>query len=149
MGDVCIDALEYNSPPMEKPKDTPPQAKILIVDDEPELRQSIREVLEAHNYQVIAARDGQEGLARALNESPDLIILDVRMPRMDGFAMLSRLRNREHTAEIPVVMLTAKGETPAIFEAEKLKATDYFIKPFDLGKLLSYIKRHLREAEPG
>jgi adenylate cyclase len=118
--------------------------KILIVDDEPELVEMLKIRLEASGYDVISASDGEEGLKRAEKEKPDLILLDIMMPGMDGLVVLARLRNNLETNFIPVIMLTAKGDTSAILEAQREFATDYVIKPFEPQHLLSLIQKCLR-----
>jgi DNA-binding response OmpR family regulator len=117
--------------------------KILIVDDEPELREMLTMRLEANGYEVITAADGEEGLEQTKKEKPDLILLDIMMPGMDGLIVLSRLRNNLETSFIPVIMLTAKGDTSAIMESQRAGATDYVIKPFEPSQLLALIKRYL------
>ena len=115
--------------------------KILVVDDEPHLVQMVKRRLEANRYDVVTAKDGEEGLKKASSEKPDLIVLDVTMPTIDGFEMLKRLKSDDQTRSIPVIMLTASGRTNDIFEGQKLKATDYLIKPFEPDDLLKAIKR--------
>lgn len=118
--------------------------KILIVDDEPELVEMLRMRLEANGYEVVSAYDGEEGLAQAEKEKPDLILLDIMMPKMDGLVVLARLKNNLETNFIPVIMLTAKGDTSAILEAQRSFATDYVIKPFEPKQLLSLIEKYFK-----
>ncbi|MFC1646428.1 response regulator transcription factor [Candidatus Omnitrophota bacterium] len=119
-------------------------SKILIIDDEPQLIGMLRASLEANGYKVISAPDGEEGLKQASMEKPDLILLDIMMPGMDGLEVLTRLKNDLETNSIPVIMLTAKGGTSAIMEAQRSFATDYVIKPFETEHLLRLIKAYLR-----
>ena len=117
--------------------------RILIVDDEAELLELVKMRLEAHQYEVLTAASGTSGLECALKERPDLILLDVMMPGMDGNEVLRRLRHDERTRSIPVIMLTAKGDTRSILNAQSLWATDYFIKPFEASELLACIRKYL------
>lgn len=118
------------------------KAKILIIDDEKDLVSLIRARLEESDYNVIFAFSGLEGLDKAGQEPPDLILLDIMMPGMDGYEVLNRLKNDEKTSRIPVIMLTGKGELKSIFEAQQLRAIDYIIKPIDIKLLLKLIKRY-------
>jgi DNA-binding response OmpR family regulator len=118
--------------------------KILLVDDERELVETVKPFLEDREYEVSVAYNGKEALEKA-RACPDLILLDIIMPGIDGFEVLRRLRADPVTCDVPVIMLTAKGETRAIFEARSLKATDYLIKPFSLGELSALIGRYLDE----
>lgn len=117
--------------------------RILVVDDEPALVEMIKKRLEANDYEVITSYGGQEALDKAETEKPDLILLDIMMPGMDGFQTLGRLRGSQVTRYTPVIMLTCKGETSSIFKAHDLGSTDYIIKPFDPKRLLDVIKRHI------
>jgi len=99
--------------------------KILIVDDEPDFADMIKMRLEANDYEVVTANDGVEGLRKAEEENPNLILLDIMMPGMDGYEVLRRLKRGEGTQYIPIVMLTAKGEAKSIFKAQEFGVTDY------------------------
>jgi len=116
--------------------------KILVVDDETELVEMLKMRLEANNYTVITAPDGKVGLEQAIKEKPNLIILDIMMPEIDGFEVLDQLKKNEITRSTPVLMLTAKDDTNAILESQELKATDHLIKPFDPEELLRLIGRY-------
>jgi len=116
--------------------------KILIVDDEPDFVDMIQMRLEANGYEVVTAYDGDSGVERAREESPNLILLDVMMPGKDGFEVLKELRRTAGIQYIPVVMLTAKGETKSIFRAQDLGVADYLIKPCDSQELLTTVKKH-------
>jgi len=118
--------------------------KVLIVDDEPEFADMISMRLEANGYDVITAGDGAEGLVKAREENPDLILLDVMMPNLDGFEVLKRLRNSPATADTRVVMLTARGETKSIFRGQELGVDDYLIKPCDSDELLAVCQKYCR-----
>lgn len=117
--------------------------KILVVDDEPDLVFMVKNILQLNGFEVSTAGNGTEGLKLALKERPDLILLDIIMPEKDGFRMLFELKKDELTRSIPVILLSAKGETSFLFEGERLRANDYIIKPVQAEKLLKYIKRYL------
>ncbi|NQT92653.1 MAG: response regulator [Lentisphaerae bacterium] len=117
---------------------------ILIVDDEQDYADMICMRLEANGYNVVTAYDGESGLKAAKETKPNLILLDVMMPGMDGFQVLSRLRRDETTIHIPVVMLTARGETKAIMKSQQLHAKDHLIKPCESEELLSTVERYAR-----
>ena len=120
------------------------KAKVLIVDDDPDLVESVKIVLET-KYEVITASDGDEGLKKAREENPDLIILDVIMPVKDGFSAAEQIKKDEKLSEIPVIMLTSyaerKSETniPAS-KGMMLEAEDYINKPFKPGDLLKRVE---------
>ncbi len=117
--------------------------KILIVDDEFGVREYLSEKLQLSGYETFTAADGQEGMDVVLKVKPDLILLDILMPIMDGWKMLSCLREQENTRDIPVVMLTARGETESLFKSQARRALDYFIKPVDTKELLAFIKKYI------
>ncbi|MFH1287396.1 MAG: response regulator [bacterium] len=119
------------------------QKKILVVDDEIQLVEMMKMRLEANSYEVVTAYDGQEAFEAALREKPDLIILDVMMPIMNGFEALDRLKSNPETMHIPVIMLTAKSDTASIFKAEDLRVKDYMTKPCEPKELLNLIKKYI------
>ena len=116
--------------------------RILIIDDEREFCGSLKEWLEAENYEVAVAYDGKAGLERARKEKPGLILLDILMPQASGLEVLTQLRVHPETSCLPVVMLTAKSETIFILASQELKANDYLIKPFKLEELLKLIGKY-------
>ncbi len=118
------------------------KVKILAVDDEPEVLEFLQKRLEKYGYAVITAGDGVEGIQSSRKENPDLILLDIMMPHKDGMTMLRELQADESTRRIPVIMVTAKGETNSVLEGQSFGATDYIIKPFDFDELLRYIRRY-------
>ena len=118
--------------------------KILVIDDEQELLEVVEEVLEGNGYQVVTAKSGAEGVQLAIEEEPDLIMLDIAMPKMDGLEVLSRLRGIRETSTVPVIMLTGKGSTDNIFQAERNRATEFLIKPVPSGELLHIIQRSFK-----
>jgi DNA-binding response OmpR family regulator len=119
-------------------------ATILIVEDEFAVARGVQYALEQEGYQVALARSGEEGLEFATQQAPDLIVLDVRLPGMDGFEVLRRLRRTGSKA--PVLMLTARDEEVDKVIGLELGADDYLTKPFGLRELMSRIKALLRRA---
>ena len=117
--------------------------KILVVDDEEHIVQMIESRLSANGYEVITAYNGKQALERAKVEMPDLILLDLMMPDIDGFSVLRKLKCEFETMHIPVIMLTCRADSDSIFKAQDLKSTDYIIKPFKPDELLKLIKRHI------
>ena len=115
---------------------------ILVVEDDEGIRLGLQEALRAEGYRVLLAADGEEGLRRGLTEDPDLIVLDVMMPRMDGFEVLRRLR--ADGVATPVLMLTARGLEADRVKGLDLGADDYVMKPFSLGELRARIRTRLR-----
>jgi CheY-like chemotaxis protein len=118
-------------------------AKILVVEDEPENRLLIGMILSAEGYQVIPAVDGADALARMASEPPDLILLDLMMPQMNGFEVLERLRAHPATAPVPVIVLTALAQERDIERAVASGAQGYVIKPFEPDELLNRIEQML------
>ena len=116
--------------------------RVLIVDDESPTVELLQAWLEPE-YVVFKAYDGEEGLQKAIEGKPDLIFLDVNMPRMNGFETLKRLKADSRTRHIPVIMLTAEAHTSSIVDAQEAMATDYAIKPIDMESLLPYVKRYI------
>ena len=120
--------------------------KILVVDDEQQLALAVKIRLQSRGYQVVTASDGQQGLEMAEREHPDLIILDVLMPVMDGYSCLRELNTRFGRGKIPIIVLTARDRMKDLFELEGIE--DYVIKPFDHEDLLMRIDRAFkRRAE--
>jgi len=126
------------------------QAKILLIDDDPDFVQATRMVLESKPYQVVVAFDGDEGLAKAKEEKPDLILLDIIMPRMDGFKVCEMLKSAPELSAIPVIMITSfserVGETSlAMSQGLALEAEDFVDKPVAPAELLIRVERQLRK----
>ena len=117
---------------------------VLIVDDEPRLRDSVRMNLELDGYQVFEAGNGQEALDEVRLRLPDLVVLDVMMPELDGFTALRELRK---FSTVPVILLTVKADERDVVRGLELGADDYVAKPFSPAVLLSRIKAALRRAE--
>lgn len=121
------------------------QRRILVVDDEPGLAHAIQLYLEDEGYTVFTASDGQQALEVLREKLPDLIVLDVMMPRMDGFETLKRIR--EANWNVPVILLTVRGEERDKVRGLSLGADDYVTKPFSQRELLERIRAVLRRAE--
>lgn len=119
-------------------------AKILIVEDEPNMVAGLRDNFEFEGYQVLTALDGVAGLERALSESPDLVVLDVMMPRMSGLDVCKQLKSKK--PGIPIIMLTARGQEVDKVVGLELGADDYVTKPFSIRELLARVKAVLRRA---
>ena len=117
---------------------------ILIVEDEPNMVAGLRDNFEFEGYQVITAPDGVAGLERALKESPDLVILDVMMPRMSGLDVCKQLKSKRPS--IPIIMLTARGQEIDKVVGLELGADDYVTKPFSIRELLARVNAVLRRS---
>jgi DNA-binding response OmpR family regulator len=117
--------------------------KILVVDDEPDLLRMVEVRLKANQYRVFCACDGKTGLEIAEREHPDLIILDIMMPVMDGIETLRTLKRSSGTSSIPVIVLSQKRETRSIIDAQNLGASDYILKPFQTKDLIKSIEKHI------
>jgi two-component system alkaline phosphatase synthesis response regulator PhoP len=120
--------------------------RILIVDDEPEMVRGLEDNLRFEGYQTLSAADGRRGLALALTEAPDLLLLDIMMPGMSGWDVCRELRQKG--LDIPVIMLTARGEEVDRVLGLELGADDYVTKPFSLRELLARIRAVLRRPGP-
>ena len=119
--------------------------KILVADDEQQLALAVKIRLQSKGYTVVTASDGQQALALAAQEKPDLIILDVLMPVMDGYYCLRELNTKFGRGKIPVIVLTARDRMKDLFELEGIE--DYVIKPFDHEDLLLRIERVFKRRE--
>jgi DNA-binding response OmpR family regulator len=123
-------------------------SRILIIEDERPMRTALADCLEAEGYRVLTAADGEAGLDRALEEKPDLILLDIMMPKLDGFALCAELRRLGHL--VPVLMLTAKGQVEDRVRGLDVGADDYLVKPFSTEELLARVRALLRRVQqPG
>lgn len=118
-------------------------AKILIADDETYSLRLLQMTLKKTGCDIIPCKNGQEAVDQAQEEVPDLIVMDVMMPVMDGLAALAELKNNATTRDIPVIMLTAKGQTLTRTEAEESGAEHFVTKPFSPTELLAEVKKHL------
>ncbi len=117
-------------------------ARILVVEDERPMRTALEDCLTNEGFRVLSAADGERGLERALEEKPDLILLDVMMPRLDGFAVCAELRRLGQAT--PVLMLTAKGQVRDRVNGLDAGADDYLVKPFSTDELLARVRALLR-----
>jgi two-component system alkaline phosphatase synthesis response regulator PhoP len=120
--------------------------RILIVDDEPEIVRGLEDNLRFEGYDTIATTNGEEGLRRALSEAPDLILLDIMLPRISGWDVCRELRKRG--IDVPIIMLTARGEEVDRVLGLELGADDYVAKPFSLRELLARVRAVLRRPGP-
>jgi DNA-binding response OmpR family regulator len=122
------------------------KSRILIVEDEPAMVAGLRDNFEYEGYEVITAGDGVEGLERAVAESPDLVVLDVMMPRMSGLDVCKQLKAKR--PDIPIIMLTARGQEIDKVVGLELGADDYVTKPFSIRELMARVKAVLRRVSP-
>ena len=126
------------------PNPTNPPANILIVDDQPANLSILSDALEPEGYRILAAPSGEVALDIARRVLPDLILLDVLMPGMDGFETCRQLKNEESTREIPVIFVTAKDETESVVEGFRVGGVDYIPKPFEKEEALARVETHLK-----
>jgi len=119
--------------------------KILIVDDEDSFIKIAKKGFEDHGYEVIAAENGEEGLTKAKTEDPDLILLDVLMPKMDGYTMLREVKKNEEIKDIPIIMCSGKVTLKISENTLKSEADAYLAKPFDATVYISKIKELLKK----
>ena len=117
--------------------------KILIVEDEPNVRNFVKVYLEFEGYQVVEAKNGKEGLDQVKAEQPDLVVTDIMMPEMDGVTFYKTLRQDEKTKNLPVIVLTVKDEFEDIKYAYLIGVDEYVTKPFDPQQLVRKIKEIL------
>lgn len=116
-----------------------PRTRVLVIDDDPVILELLRINFEIEGFEVISACDGQEGLRRAGVDHPDVILSDIMMPRLDGLQLLALLRGDPATAEVPVVLLSAKAQLAEVDRGMALGADDYVTKPFDPLELLDRV----------
>lgn len=121
-------------------------AKILVADDDKNICELLKLYLEKEDYSVVLAGNGEEALARFDEENPDLILLDVMMPKLDGWQVCREIRKSSNT---PIIMITAKGETFDKVLGLELGADDYVVKPFETKEIVARIKAVLRRSGPG
>ena len=117
--------------------------RILVVDDERITTELAKKFLERHGFDVVCAFDGQAGLDLAHSENPDLILLDVMLPKMDGFEVCRILKEENEFKEVPILMFTAKGLSRDIQRGEEVGADEYIVKPFSGKALVATIRKHL------
>jgi len=121
------------------------QRKILLVDDSETILMMEQMILQKESYEVVMARDGEEGIAKAVEMKPDLILMDVVMPGMNGFEAVKRLRRREETKSVPIVMVTTEAEMESMEAGYVSGCSDYVVKPIDRLELLTKVKNLLSE----
>jgi DNA-binding response OmpR family regulator len=129
----------------DKSKGEHPAPRILVVEDELAMRVGLEDCLRAEDYRVLIAADGEAGLNKAIEEKPDLVLLDIMLPRLDGFAICAELRRLGH--KMPVLMLTAKGQVEDRVRGLDVGADDYLVKPFSTDELLARVRALLRRAK--
>lgn len=121
------------------------RARVLVVDDDPDIRGLLRQLLERAGYEVVEGASGREGLRTLYSASPDLVLLDVSMPELDGWQTLERIRD---VSDVPVLMLTARAAELEKVRGLQAGADDYVTKPFGRQELLARVEAHLRRAGP-
>lgn len=117
--------------------------KILVIDDEETTVQLLTYLLEKRGFEVIKAYSAEDGLRKAYRHQPDLVLLDIMMPDMDGWEVCKRMREM---SDVPIIFLTAKGEVKDVVRGLEMGADDYVVKPYDNDELVARIKAHLRRA---
>jgi DNA-binding response OmpR family regulator len=123
------------------------QKVVLIVDDDPVIRLMVTFMLQEKGLLVITANDGQDALEHLMNEDIDLVITDINMPKMDGLAMLQKLRSDGRYQDLPIIMLTAQGQRHIQSDAITNGATDFMTKPFSSEELANLVDRHLASSD--
>ncbi|HZQ11166.1 MAG TPA: response regulator [Anaerolineae bacterium] len=136
-------------PAPKPPQTSAPQTKpkVLVVDDDPLMRRIVTQSLDRATYDLLEAESGPAGIQCAIEQRPDLVLLDVMMPEMDGFEVIRRLRTHPITQGIPIVLLTALGEMSEKVYGMQLGADDYITKPFDPRELRARVQTHLKRSE--
>lgn len=122
--------------------------RVMVIDDEPDIVKLVKISLEMANFEVIEAFSGREALEKAQQTVPDLFLLDIMMPEMNGYEVCRQLKSQERTRNVPVVMLTAKGQKGDAEQGLKVGAEDYIIKPFDPYELGEQIHEMLLPKQP-
>jgi CheY-like chemotaxis protein len=120
--------------------------KILVIEDEVFIRDNLMELLEIEGFEAVGADNGSVGVQKAKQERPDLILCDVMMPELDGFAVLEKLRQDTATAEIPFMFLTASADRTNLQKLRELGMNDYILKPFNVDKFLSIVANRLNNS---
>ena len=115
---------------------------ILVIDDEVGFIDAVKMRLEPSGYDVMVAYNGQDGVDKARRELPKVILLDLVMPKMNGFEALSQIRSDPRTSPIPVIIITGQSDTQYLFDAGKLGATEYITKPVNMENLLELIRKY-------
>jgi twitching motility two-component system response regulator PilG len=134
--------LQNNALALPQEKNGTVRGNILVVDDSPTVCKLVVITLEKHGYRVVTAADGLEGLARIQDELPDLVLLDITMPRMDGYQLCKVVKGSEETKHIPVVMLSGKDGFFDKVRGRMVGSTGYITKPFDPDTLLRAVEKY-------
>jgi DNA-binding response OmpR family regulator len=121
--------------------------KILLIEDNPEIRENMAEILDLAGYEVLTSENGKEGVALAIKEKPNLILCDIMMPVLDGYGVLHMIQKNAELQNVPFIFLTAKSERNEIRKGMEMGADDYITKPFDGTELLNAIEVRLRKSE--
>ncbi len=119
----------------------PPRKRVLICDDDPVILRLLQVNLEIEGYDVISAHHGEEAVQLALSERPDLVVLDIMMPRMDGYEACQQIKSHDATRDIPIVFLSSKAQQSDIDMGTSFGVTQYLTKPFDPTELLQVVER--------
>lgn len=127
-------------------EDNEVEARILCVDDDPDTLEIIKIGLEFRNYHIITATNGEEALQKITSELPDLVVLDVMMPKIDGLEVCRRAKENFFTSQIPVILLTARGQVEDKVHGLSIGADDYLVKPFDMRELAARVEMILRRT---
>lgn len=131
---------------VETKKSSSGKQRVLVIEDNEYVRENLREILELANYTVIAVEDGKIGLNFILQELPDLVICDIKMPQLDGFSLLKIIRSNPATTHIPVIILTSKAEYQDLRKGMNLGADDYITKPYDNTELLEVVELRIQRS---
>lgn len=115
--------------------------KILVIDDEKDVVKVLKQRLKNEHFDVMTAGDGDEGLAKLQAEKPNLIVLDIMMPMMDGYTFVRQMQSKDETKHIPIIILTAKEGLQDLFQLEGIQ--DYLTKPYEFKDLLGKVKKYL------
>lgn len=124
-----------------------PKKKILVIEDEPDISELLEYNLLKAGFEVFLSADGEDGIVQARSHAPDLILLDIMMPKMNGFEVCQALKSFKDTAQIPIIFVTAKGEEHDAVSGLHYGADDYIIKPFRTQELIARVSAHLRRYE--
>jgi CheY-like chemotaxis protein len=119
--------------------------RILIIEDDLPIRENVAEILELAGFETITSQNGREGLARARNDQPDLVLCDIMMPEMDGVEVLALLKRDKSTNNLPLVFMSAKSEMKEVEAGVRAGAAAYITKPFDAGELIQTVKKFLKK----
>ncbi|PYQ03971.1 MAG: hypothetical protein DMF83_19585 [Acidobacteria bacterium] len=139
--------LRSDHPPSGGPRGAPVSPRVLVVDDDPEIVDAVGEALQDDGYLVETATDGATALKRVLEAPPDLIVLDVRMPNLNGWEFCEIIRRQSHTRDVPVLFLTACSEVRDQITAMQVGGSDHLPKPFRLAALRDKVRSLTREAK--